>query len=373
MSRAPRSLFPHFEGGDDLGRAQQGTMSQRSNKDPLARNLVLLRLIPRYPRSISTVELRDALWAEGFDINLRSLQRDLSGKLSTLFQLVCSSEDRDEAVRRLRPYRWSFAAGAQTTVPSVSPAAALAMTMAEEHLRHILPPSVLDLLDPHFNESRALLQAMDHNGLSQWSRRVRVVPPVKPLQPASVVPEIWDRVATGLLAGRVLQVRYLSRAKETPIELMLHPAGLASRGATTYLIARVGDFDDFRHYALHRILDISVKEEEADDRGFDMPSYLQSAAFSPRNSIGTTELHAEVHPHLAWALAETPLATGQQLRAIEGSDWHRLRVQVTDDQELITWILAQAERIRVIEPDSLRQRIAARVQSAAAAYLLTDV
>ncbi len=344
-------------------------MTQRAIKDPLARNLVLLRLIPRHPRSISTVELRDALWAEGFDINLRSLQRDLTGKLSTLFQLVCSSEDSDEAVRRLRPYRWSFAAGAQTTVPSISPAAALAMNMAEEHLRHMLPPTVLDLLEPHFNESRALLQAMDHNGLSQWSRRVRVVPPVKALLPAQVSPEIWDSVATGLLSGQVLQVQYLSRAKGQPIDLTLHPGGLASRGATSYLIARVERFDDFRHYALHRILGVDVLEERADDRGFDMDVYLKSAAFSPRIGDGAATLHADVHPQLAWALAETPLGPEQQLQAVEGTDWQRLRVDVRDDQEMVAWILAQADRIRVIEPEALRNRIALRVRDAAASYL----
>jgi len=343
-------------------------MTQRSIKDPLARNLVLLRLIPRYPRSISTVELRDSLLAEGFDINLRSLQRDLSGKLSTLFQLVCSSEDCDEEVRRLRPYRWSFAAGVQSTVPVISPAAALAMTMAEEHLRHVLPPTVLALIDPHFCEARELLQTMDQNGLSQWSRRVRVVPPVKPLMPAVVEPQIWDDVATALLTGRVLKSLYLSRAKAQPIEMRLHPAGLAARGATTYLIARVGNFDDLRHFALHRFVEVGVTNEVADDRGFDMSSYLKSAAFSPRISEETMALNADVHPQLAWALAETPLALNQTLQPIEGSDWHRLQVEVPDDQEMVTWLLSQAERIRVLSPESMRVLVANRIREAAASY-----
>lgn len=354
--------------GAAKSRAQHNAMTQRPIKDPLARNLVLLRLIPRFPRSISTVELRDSLSAEGFDINLRSLQRDLSGKLSTLFQLVCSSEDSDEDVRRARPYRWSFAASAQTTVPVISPAAALAMTMAEEHLRHVLPPTVLGLLDPHFNEARELLQTMEQNGLSQWSRRVRVVPPVKPLLPAVVEPKIWDDVATALLTGRLLKGRYLSRAKAQPIEMTLHPAGLAARGATTYLIARVGNFDDLRHFALHRFIDVVVTDEVADDRGFDMPAYLKSAAFSPRISDEAIVLDAEVHPQLAWALAETPLALDQTLQPIEGSEWHSLKVVVPEDQEMVTWVLSQAERIRVIAPESMRTRVANRIRDAAASY-----
>lgn len=343
-------------------------MTERSNKDPLARSLVLLRLIPRYPRSVSTVELRDALQTEGFQINVRSLQRDLAGKLSTLFQLVCSSEDSDPAIRRMRPYRWSFAATAQTTVPAISPAAALAMNMAEAHLRQVLPPAVMDLLDPQFTEARELLQTLEKNELSQWARRVRAVPSVKPLVPAKVEPQVWDGVSQGLLRGHVLRVRYLSRTKTVPREMDLHPAGLASRGASTYLIARVAGFADFRHFALQRLHGVTVLDEVADDHGFDMDDYLKSAAFSPRGAGGELALDAEVHPQLGWALAETPLAHGQQLLPIAGSEWLRLQVQVPDDQEMATWLLAQAERIRISAPAALREQIASRLEPAARWY-----
>lgn len=343
-------------------------MMQNSSKDPIARSLVLLRLIPAHPRSVSTVELRDALQAEGFDINLRSLQRDLAGKLSALFQLVCSSDDADETVRRARPYRWSFAAGAKTSLPAIRPASALAMRMAEAHLRHVLPPAVLALLDPQFSEARELLHAMEHNGLSQWSRRVRVVPPSRLPVPATIVPGVWDEMAAALLTGRMLSGRYLSRAKGRTIDLVLHPAGLASRGATTYLIARVDDFDDFRHFALHRFREVKVLEARADDRDFDMPTYMESAAFSPRLGEGGLRLAAQIHPHLAWSLAENPLAPDQALVPIEGSDWMTLQVALPDDEETMTWLLGQAERIHVLAPEPLRQRVARRTLEAANCY-----
>lgn len=329
---------------------------------------MLLRLIPRYPRSVSTVELRDSLAAEGFDINVRSLQRDLAGKLSTLFQLVCSSEDDNPAIRAVRPYRWSFAANAQTTVPTISPAAALAMNMAEAHLRQVLPPAVLGLLDPQFAEARNLLQSLDRNGFAAWSRRVRAVPAMKALCPARVDPQVWERVSHGLLHGCTLRVSYQSRGKEQARELTLHPMGLAARGPTTYLIAQAEPFQDYRHFALHRIKDVEVQAAPADDRAFDMDDYLRSAAFSPRCAPGTTLLEADVHPQLAWALAETPLSDQQQLAPIPGSDWHRLEAPVTDDQEMAAWLLAQAEHIRIRAPASLKERVSASMEAAARWY-----
>lgn len=43
-------------------------------KDRLFRHLAMLRLIPRAPRSISTTDLLSHLRAEGFVIDMRSLQ-----------------------------------------------------------------------------------------------------------------------------------------------------------------------------------------------------------------------------------------------------------------------------------------------------------
>ena len=77
----------------------------------------MLRLIPRHPASISTVQLRDALLQEDpeFDISLRSLQRDLDGLLNSRFNfnLQCSRDDPDESVSKQRPFRWSYAAHAR--------------------------------------------------------------------------------------------------------------------------------------------------------------------------------------------------------------------------------------------------------------------
>lgn len=47
-------------------------------KDPLLRQIALLQLIPRAPRRISTTTLQEKLRDWGFEIDVRSLQRDLN-------------------------------------------------------------------------------------------------------------------------------------------------------------------------------------------------------------------------------------------------------------------------------------------------------
>lgn len=344
-------------------------MSRHEPKDPLIRNLVLLGLIPRHPRSISTVALRDALATQGFDINLRSLQRDLVDKLSGRFQLLCSVDDPDPAIARQRPYRWSFAPTAQLSLPGLTPAAALAMHLAEGHLRHLLPPGVLAQLAPQFEEARRQLQGMQHNQLSRWAQRVRALPNGKALLPASVDPQVWEQVATALLDGRQLQVDYLSRAKGEIKPMTLHPRALVSRGPVSYLIATVGDYSDVRHFALHRIQHAEVlADTQAHDNYFDMDAYLPTAAFTPRQGIGMMELVADVHPQIAWTLRETPLSEDQSLEPLPNTDWVRLRAELPDDQENFWWLFSLGENIRVQSPYSLRTAIIERNQHVLSLY-----
>ena len=65
------------------------------------RHLLLLQMIPRYPRKIDTATIERQLAQEGIVIHRRSIQRDLDS-LSALFPL--------ESDEREKPYGWSWSA-----------------------------------------------------------------------------------------------------------------------------------------------------------------------------------------------------------------------------------------------------------------------
>ncbi|MDD3609477.1 MAG: WYL domain-containing protein, partial [Halothiobacillaceae bacterium] len=70
--------------------------------ETLLRQWAMLRFIPRAPRRIDTKTLQDKLSAAGYDINLRSIQRDLN-KLSQVLPLVGDEH---------KPQGWSWQADA---------------------------------------------------------------------------------------------------------------------------------------------------------------------------------------------------------------------------------------------------------------------
>lgn len=332
-------------------------------KDRLFRHLALLRLIPREPRSISTAELLQKLRAEQFDLDLRTLQRDLTGRLGLDFPLLCDESQR--------PFRWSFPKDTpQFDLPALDTPTALAFALAESHLGKLLPRSVLNLLAPHFELAQRQLQGLQHNTLAHWAKRVRCVPNGKALLPAPVSDAVWSNVSTALLETRQLDIVYQSRSKGNHKALRIHPAGMVSRHSVSYLLGTVAGYSDVRQFALHRIQQATCLEDAADQQAdFEIDNYLQGGGFNSAGPVGQHTLIADVSPSIAWLLKETPLSANQTPTDLPGSDWQRLHAQVPDDQETFWWVFGLGENIHLHQPDCWSQAIAEKLSKMAALYI----
>lgn len=312
-------------------------------KDTLLRQIVTLQLIPRLPGRIATTTLQEKLAERGFDVNLRSLQRDLKDRLSLQFPLICDESEK--------PFRWSFASDTHISLPGMDTPTALTLHLAEEHLRTLLPASVADLLNPQFDEAKHHLQGLSSNSLAQWARMVRALPNGKTLIPAPVDGEVWRLISEALLGQQQIKIQYLSRNQGEEREFHLHPAGMVSRYSISYLIARVEGYDNLRHFALHRIRAIELLNERSQvPADFDIDQYIQQGAFS-MSSGKDTKLVADIHPQLAWILRETPLSHEQSIEPVTNNDWVRLGAVVPMDLETLWWIMGLGEKIRVREPE----------------------
>lgn len=315
-----------------------------SATDTLSRHLELLGLLSRYPGKITVPELRKQLEAIGFNVDVRTVQRDLN-RLAFSQQLTCD-ESR-------MPYRWSLTAQAPLNLANLDTPTALALNLAERHLETVLPHSVLEQLRPHFANARRHLDGLQQNGLAHWARRVRALPNGKALAPAEVDPHVWQLVSTALVERRQLQVDYLSRSKAEIKTLRLHPAGIVSRHSITYLIGTANDYDDLRQFALHRIRRAELLEQPARERpGFDIDGYIAGGAFGGGQAEGEVEVVADVSPQIAWLLKETPISARQRIEPLLDTDWERLHAWVPMDQETLWWVFGLGENVRVREPAS---------------------
>lgn len=319
-------------------------------RDTSFRYLTLLQLIPRHPHRIATTTLLEKLNERGYRVDMRSLQRDLRDKLALHFPLICDDSER--------PYRWYFDRDYHCNLPALDTASALTLVLTEEYLKGLLPPAVAGRLDPQFRAARQWLNNLEGNGIGQWARRVRAIPNGKALLPAPLDDAIWHVVTQALMQGEALEVRYLSRSRGDEKAMTLHPQGLVSRHSVTYLLAMANDYEDIRHFALHRIRSATLAETPLRQvAAFDLDDYIKTGAFGYRQSPGDITLQARVSPQVAWLLAETPLAREQRLTPEAEGDWQRLEARVPDDQQTLWWLMGLGASVEVLAPEHWRDEI----------------
>ena len=323
------------------------------------RKLELLRLVPRSPSSATAEELLRELRDErGFDISLRTLQRDLR-ELELLFE-ICSDGN---------PPRWrKMGNAAKQGLPVHDTYSALTFCLVEDYLKLALPHNVTNRLEPIFVKARQLLG--DHpNGFDarRWYQNVRILSRAMPLNPPEIQEDVFRSVCEALWHGDELAVDYQNRNDPKPRRLILHPHAMVLRDGVLYLLATINSHTDIRQLALHRVHNAELTGTEATRQAdFDLGDYIREGHFSYIEGE-PIELVARFDPYVARHLLECPLSDDQ--RDLEQADGRiEIRARVHDSQQLIWWLLGFGDSVEVMAPTALRERIRTQVMSLAQRY-----
>lgn len=236
--------------------------------------LALLRRIPR-GRKVNSRELREALAAEGFERDERSIQRLLK-TLSDEFGI-----DRDESSIPYG-YRWKDKA-ANFMLPALSKQESLMLMLAEQHLRPLLPPSVMQSMNGFFEQARANLAPHQNATLEkQWLQKVRVVSETQPLLPAHIAEGVLEQTSQALYNNQWLELDY-TNAKDERKQHRVMPLGLAQQGPRIYLVCRFDGYDNERSMALHRIHSAQASTLTFERPNFDLARYDADGRFAIAN------------------------------------------------------------------------------------------
>jgi predicted DNA-binding transcriptional regulator YafY len=337
-------------------------MPAQPKHDTLSRLLELLKALPHH-RWATPSELREQLADRGFEVDLRSVQRDLK-ELQKSFPL----DHNDKG----RPHGWRWSAEAAGGIASMSTPEALMLVLVQQHLQAALPATMLEGFENLFARARQRLDRLGPRaGASRWPEKVRAVPPGLPMTPPAVDERVQKAVADALLADRQIDALYSPGAKGTPRAYRLHPLGLILRGGTTYLAATRGDGAHASLYALHRFRTVEVRPEAVSfPPGLDLDAALKRG----RGQFGiAAEGSAELRVvlicdnALADLLEESPLGPDQQSRRIDDARTE-FRATVADAWELRWWLLGRGPSVHVIAPAALRREIGDSHRRAAVSY-----
>ena len=299
--------------------------------------LELLRRIPR-KRKVSAPELREQLREFGMERDLRTIQRQLD--------MLCEHFDieRDE---RSKPYGYCWKEKARgMSVPMLSEQESLLLTLAQQHLRNLLPASLMKSMDGFFTQARGNLGPASHSRRErEWLSKVRVVSTTQPLLPPKLSSGVFEQVSNALYNNRWLEVSYKNAAgKCTNAEVM--PLGLAQQGPSLYLVCRFPGYDNERSLALHRVI-----SARATTLGFERPKEFSLAKYDDDGRLGFGEdkcirLTFRIDRKAGRHLLETPLSVDQVVT--EYGDHLEVSATVVDTAQLEWWLRGFGDQVNDI-------------------------
>jgi predicted DNA-binding transcriptional regulator YafY len=316
-----------------------------STNETVLRQITMLRLIPRHPRKIDASSIKQRLHDAGYDIDIRTIQRDLN-KLSQAIPIVTDNA---------RPQGWSWQANAASLeLAALDAPSALTLKMVEQYLTPLLPRSVLEHLRPWFDTATGVLNTSSQ-GLGQWSEKVRVIPNAQLQRPPAISPEIQSTIYQALLEEQRVALQYQRRGAARPQQYVVSPLALVVRDNLIYLICTFWDYPEIMQLVLHRAHGATLLDEPvARPDGFDIDQYIAAGNLGLPVTGSPIRLEAEFTMRVAGLLQERPLSADQTVTPID--DLRSLVcASVYDTKELRWWLQGFGSEVRIIAPDPLRE------------------
>ena len=332
----------------------------RKATDTVLRHLAMLATIPVDPGRKSTRQIRaDLLDQESdYDVSVRSIQRSLE-MLSVRFPIA--SETRGRA-----NYWYWIDRHALTQIPAMGQSTAFVLRLASEYLKPLMPPAALRRLEPYFRHADEVIA---DTALGKWVERARIVGRGPILKPPDIRDEVQQTVYAALMNNRQVEVAYRSKAGTRSERMVLNPLGIVLRDGIVYLVATSWDYQDVRHYVLHRmakpvLLDTPAKRPA----GFRLSSHIrEELRFSYPVRAGKIRLCALFARDAALHLTESRLAADH--RTTEQADGRVLvEATVADTADLRWWLLGFGGAVEVLAPDVLRDEFREHARAMSEVY-----
>ena len=289
--------------------------------------LELLRRIPR-GRTVTAPQLKRQLAEAGIERNVRTIERHLEA-LSRQFEI-----DRDEGSK---PYHYSWKASAKgISLPTLSAQESLLLILAEQHLKQLLPPRLMNSMSAFFAQTRNQLDEQPTARQErEWLKKVRVVGTSQPLLAPKVDNKVFEQVCAALYGDQWLTIQYRNTAGEE-VKSGVMPLGLVQQGPRMYLVCRFEGYTDERNLALHRILSANASSSTFKrPHEFDIKRYDDDGRFGFGNGK-VIKLSFWIEKDYGFHLLESRLSEDQQV--CEGRKHYQISATVVDSAMLDWWL-----------------------------------
>tara|TARA_B100000123_G_scaffold203517_1_gene153322 strand:- start:2615 stop:3613 length:999 start_codon:yes stop_codon:yes gene_type:complete len=316
---------------------------------PTLRQIAMLELIPRSPRKTYTKEIKDKLADRGFEIDERSIQRDLVALERTL-PLVCDSRDK--------PYGWSWAKSSEgIQAPAMDPVEALTLSLAEQYLEPLMPKASYKRIGIFFDRANTVLKEQSPKLINRWRQRVRVLPEMLRFKRPQINSNVEKALYKAAFEGKQIKAQYRKRGENKSSLRHIHPLGIVMKGSINYLICMMDeDKKNPRYLPMHRFLRVEILNEKVrEPKGFDLDKFAHTNNLSFEYSKKLYTFKALFDYTAAAHLIETPL-NGSQKTILQSDGRLLVSGRMTDTLQFEQWLKSFGSDVEIIAPKKLRKK-----------------
>lgn len=329
-------------------------------------------MIPRAPNKISTEQLLERLSAAQFEVDLRTVQRNLKSLLdSKEFGVESDGQIKDGKFKKDSAEWWFTDDAPVTLFPSMDDHTALAFRLADAFLQTLMPPDTVRTLRPFVEEAGRHLTKHRNAAAGKWQDKIHVFPQGMRRRAPSIRPEVRETVYRALLEEKPLRLMHLSRGKREAREIVVSPLGLVIRDYLIYLYGLTREKKQVLSFALNRTQSAEILEGAEFNKppaGFNLADYEYLVSM-PIEGSPRLDLKLRIGSNSAYSLRECPLASKQTLiDDPENPGGSILSAEVPNTVELRQWIRALGPNAEVQQPTFLRQEMAEEAFTLARRY-----
>ncbi|MDN3398663.1 WYL domain-containing protein [Psychrobacter sp. APC 3426] len=307
-------------------------------------------------RWVGTTHIYEQLMMAGFDISLRTVQRDLNA-LAKRFPIEKNNANP-------QGWRWRDDAPLQS-LPHMNLSQAVAFNMVEANLTQLLPPVILDELFPWFDLARRQLK--NSKVTHSWIDRVRIEPATQPLIAPHIDLDSKDNIYHALFYQLQIKACYTRSNKSQASEYILNPIAIIQRGIIIYLLAtRTDDAEAIiRTFALHRFASVEILESAAqtpDD--FQLDSYLDAGGMGFSHPLfrelpnhgKNTPIELQFTKQAGKSLTESKLSD-DQIVTLNTDETLSVQATVNLTSQLVWWLRGFGSGLLDAKPNLLYQAV----------------
>lgn len=314
-----------------------------ARNDQVTRQWLLLKRLEG-TRGATLQELAESL-TEDFACHPRTIRRDLQA-LETCFPLI--------AERVNGHTRWRLLGGC-SSVPALafSPTELMALLFTHELSKPLEGTVIEASLDSALSKAAAALPPEGMHYVKQMQRFFSVG--LGPHRSYREHRETIDQLTRSIERNRTIQMRYYSASRDRTTLRKVDPYRLRYVAGALYVIGYCHLRQDVRMFAVDRIRALTITNLPCQmPLGFDLDAYVRDALVVMRGRPAEVELLFDRRT-TAWVKGDT-WHESQRITLLKDGRL-RMKLKVADTPELVGWILHFGGGVKVIRPDSLRDKV----------------